>query len=435
MTLASLTELIELLPYLTPQENDAINQLLILIPETTAWSYIEPHAAQQQIVQSRARYRVLACGRRFGKTELAIQQLGNSALASHLSYAYFAPTYKMLADVWRSFKTALVDRTLNKNEQEKRLELVGDGSIDFWSLDNPNAARGRKYAGIVVDEAAWVTDLEYAWTFVLQPTLTDFSGWAWFLSTPNGRNYFFHLWSLGQSQKANWQSWQFPTLANPYIKPSEIDEKRDMLPERAYRQEYEAEFIEDGGAVFRNISAALTAPKPAANHAGHDVIIGADWGKSNDYTVFTAICRACHQMLDFDRMNTVDYALQVGRLQQFAGQWSKTTIYPEENSMGVPIIEQLERLGLTVRPFLTTASSKPPLIESLALAIERGELALQDEPVMVGELQAYTMTLNKVTGRPTYSAPEGLHDDCVMSLALAWHGVNQPRGVDLVGFV
>ena len=79
--------------------------------------------------------------------------------------------------------------------------------------------------------------------------------------------------------------------------------------------------------------------------------------------------------------------------------------------------------GVTIAPFQTTPSSKPPLIESLALAFERAEAQWQDDPVWTGELEAYERTVSPVTGRSRYNAPDGMHDDCVMSLALAWHGV------------
>lgn len=393
------------------------------------WRYIDPHDAQQSIIDGAARYRVLACGRRFGKTELGIHHLGNETLATELPYAYFAPTYKMLADVWRQFKAAMADQIVKKNETEKRLELVGGGVIDFWSLDNPNAARGRKYAGMVIDEAAWVNDLEYAWTFVLSPTLTDYeNSWAWFLSTPNGRNYFFRLWSMGMdSQKQSWQSWQFPTTANPYISALEIDERRDLLPERTFKQEYLAEFMADGGAVFRNLAACTTVALNTPPHPHHEYIFGVDWGKSHDFTAVAIVNKSTRELVHIERFNEIGWALQRGRLKALADKWKPKRIIAETNAMGDPNVEALQREGLKVKGFQTTAQSKPPLIESLALAFEREEIHIVNDPVLVSELQAYTME-RLLSGRFRYSAPSGMHDDTVIATALAFYGMTVRRG-------
>ena len=101
-------------------------------------------------------------------------------------------------------------------------------------------------------------------------------------------------------------------------------------------------------------------------------------------------------------------------------------IYAESNSIGGPNIEALQREGLPVRPFETTASSKPPLIESLVLAFDRSEITILDDPIMTGELMAYERTITP-SGRSQYSAPQGLHDDTVIALALAWHGCQYGR--------
>lgn len=76
-----------------------------------------------------------------------------------------------------------------KSEQEKRLELIGGGVIEMWSLDTPDAARGRKYRAVAVDEAAMIAKLQNAWQNAIRPTLTDYRGEAWFLSTLKSMNY------------------------------------------------------------------------------------------------------------------------------------------------------------------------------------------------------------------------------------------------------
>jgi hypothetical protein len=113
----------------------------------------------------------------------------------------------------------------------------------------------------------------------------------------------------------------------------------------------------------------------------------------------------------------------------------KPHLLAESNAMGEPIIEQLRRDGVNVHGFMTTASSKPPLIENLALALERAEWQFQDDPVWTAELEAYERKVSATTGRSQYSAPEGVHDDTVIARALMLRDAGQPYGAALVDFV
>jgi hypothetical protein len=99
-------------------------------------------------------------------------------------------------------------------------------------------------------------------------------------------------------------------------------------------------------------------------------------------------------------------------------KWGVRFSKAEQNSIGMPIIEQLQRRGINVLGFETTATSKPPLIESLALELERGTVQWLDLPFATSELETYERKVNPHTGRAQYSAPEGLHDDTVIARAL-----------------
>jgi hypothetical protein len=386
------------------------------------------HTAQHAIKHSAARYHVICAGRRMGKSTLGLDAVINVALSGKPA-AWFSPTYKMLADVWRDAKRLLQPVTLRVNEQEKRIELLTRGVIDFWSLDNPDAARGRKYALAVIDEAAMVAQLAEAWQEAIRPTLTDYQGGAWFLSTPKGRNFFWQLWQRGMDDaKGEWQSWQMPTSANPFIAESEIEAARQELPDRVFRQEYLAEFIEDAGGVFRGVRDVCTAKRVAVPYPG-TFRMGLDWGQSNDFTVASVFDVEKRRQVDRDRFNKVDWALQRARIVAMQDKWNCDRILAEANSIGGPNIEALRREGLPILGFTTTAQSKPQLIESLVLAIEKREVELLDEPNLINELEAYERTVSKETGRSKYSAPEGMHDDEVISLALGWMATNTARVV------
>jgi hypothetical protein len=127
------------------------------------------------------------------------------------------------------------------------------------------------------------------------------------------------------------------------------------------------------------------------------------------------------QVVYYERFNGVDYPLQQGRLWNLYRAWKPVVVLAEENSIGKPIIQQLQREGMNVLGFMTTPSSKPPLIESLVLAFDRGEIISLNDEYMKNELKAYEKVVSKTTGRSSYSAPSGLHDDVVIAMALSWY--------------
>lgn len=326
----------------------------------------------------------------------------------------------MLLEVWREAVRTFAPITARRSAQDHRLEFVTGGLLEFWSLDNPDVARGRKYRRVIVDEAAMIPSLMDAWNYVLRPTLVDYSGDAYFMSTPKGRNGFWQMWLLGQDDSnTEWKSWQMPTSVNPFVPSSEIEAMRFAMPERIYAQEINADFIDDNGSVFRNIAANMTAPvSRPEDHQGHAIVAGVDWGKQNDFTCISLGCADCRMEVARDRFNQIDYTFQRQRLGVLIERWQPYVILAESNSIGEPIIEMLQQEELPVVPFQTTASSKPPLIENMALVLERNEWKFQADPVWTGELEAYERTVSQMTGRSSYSAPEGVHDDTVIARAL-----------------
>ena len=381
-----------------------------------------PHPAQRQVLLEISRFNVLCMGRRWGKTVIGIDRLVRPVLRGK-PVAWFAPTYKLLAEAWRNIQAALLPITVRQSEQDHWLQLIGGGKIECWSLDKPDAGRGRAYARIVIDEAALVQDLEQAWQQTISPMLADYSGGAWFLSTPKGiANYFHTLYQDGKDPtKTDWRSWQMPTRTNPHIKPSEIEIMRGNLTDLAFAQEVEAQFVTWAGAVFRRIQDAVGAItlEPAA-------MIGVDWGRTGDYTVFVALS-ARGQVVGIDRFRGIEYSLQRARLQEFwRRNGARCWIVAEQNSMGGPVVEQLQADGLPVAAFLTTGPSKAAIVEQLALGFERGTIRIPNDPVLVGELQAFEGNRSP-SGHMRYGAPAGIHDDCVMSLAIAWSALVTPK--------
>ena len=248
---------------------------------------LDLHEGQLQIYNNRRRFNVVRCGRRFGKTVLALAMIAPKAAAGQ-PVAYMAPTYKMLMEFWRETKRTLQPLISNTNEQDKRIELVTGGIMDFWSLDNYDAIRGRKYAEIAVDEAATLSDLEEAWNMVLRPTLMDYKGGASFFSTPKGRNYF---WVLDENAKRDeaWGSFHMPTSANPYIDAGELAAFAEAMPSIAYRQEILAEYVDLAGALMRRDYITYTDRVPDKLKVGIGVDLAISKRDGADYTAIVVM--------------------------------------------------------------------------------------------------------------------------------------------------
>jgi hypothetical protein len=217
-----------------------------------------------------------------------------------------------------------------------------------------------------------------------------------------------------------------PSNVNPHLAQAEIDEMRHTMPERVYQQEIEARFLESGGGVFRGVRAAATAEPQANGTHGHNYIFGLDFARSEDFTVAIVLDVTTMSVVAMDRFNQIDYAVQVGRVRALAERFRPLAIVAESNSIGQPVIEQMRRQGMPVVPFTTTNASKQIAIDALALAFERGTLRILPDEVMIGELEAYSME-RLPSGLLRYGAPDGGHDDVVMSLALAYHGAGMGK--------
>jgi phage terminase large subunit-like protein len=376
---------------------------------------------QYAIATHPAKTKILSMGRRWGKTVLGGALVGIT-LQQHGRVAWVAPTYKNTRPMWRWLLAATAEdaraRRLTVSKAEHTITTRRGGFLGMYSGENIDSIRGEHFHLVVMDEAARLP--ENAWTDAIMPTLADLDGDAVFISTPKGRNWFFTEWVRGQANDRRVQSWTAPTSANPIPTiRNAANMVRDRVPERTYRQEWLAEFVEEGG-VFRNIPACMGASldvQPAA-HAGHTIVMGCDWAKQNDYTSLSVGCATCRQELARDRFNKIDYHFQVMRLRALFDVWQPQAILTELNSIGDVVFEMLQREGLPVVGFQTTASTKPPLIENIALAFERGEWQFQSDPVWTGELEAYERIVSPTTGRSSYSAPEGMHDDTVIARAL-----------------
>ena len=207
--------------------------------------------AQGQVFSSRKRFRVLVAGRRFGKSYLSCIELLRGAIERPgETFFYAAPTYRMAKDIaWKVMKKLVPKAWIkSKNETDLKIELVNGSTIELKGTENAMALRGRSLAGVVLDEAAFMS--AEVWFEVIRPALADKQGWALFISTPDGTaSWFYELWQYADSGDSDWSRWQFTTIDGDNVPPEEIEAARSQLDARTFRQEFEASFENLSGLV------------------------------------------------------------------------------------------------------------------------------------------------------------------------------------------
>ena len=378
-----------------------------------------PHPGQLQIHAARnRRFRTVCCGRRWGKTMFAAAELldrGGSEAAG--DYGWIAPTYLIAdrgIDAMRQFGAGFVTFTGKAPVVATFDGLRGPVRVFFLSTDNPDSILGFGFHGLVLDEAARIPF--EVWTRNIRPTLSDHRGWCLQISTPLGRNWFFDEWTRGRSGDPEHGSWTFPSHTNPHFPPDEWRLAKQTLPEDVFRQEYEAEFLEDSAGVFRGIEGCLVPAAPAEPTG--PVVVGADIAKHTDYTVLIAMDSLTGACLDKERFNTLDWPIQKERIVAFARKWNARIIL-DATGKGDPLYDEIVRLHPAVEPVVFTNPVKVEMIQRLSVAIEQRQVTWPRAWTDVtDELKRYEYAFT-ANGRVTYGAPSGFHDDCVIALALA----------------
>jgi len=414
-----------------------------LQPQSLLQLAYRPHPGQQLFHERPERFRIIAAGARWGKdtaTLMELLQLATSAakapnrsamLIPRVHAWVVGPSFPLLQEPWRVLKRVIPPSLIvTTNETTKTIELAGDILIEFRSAERPETLVGSGLDVLCLLEAALIP--EEAWTVSLRPRLASPGRWGLVIAsgTPKGRGNWFHrLFLDGQNpERADVWSMHAATWDNPMVDPAEIESMRDTMTARAFAQEIAAEFVTDDGAVFRGVRECIL---PARSARGA-VVVGVDWALRRDRTALCAVDETAH-VTAFEAFRPFGAAQAITRTVAFIKAVGARRVVGEQNSIGDPLNEALEDAlagsGIIVEHFTTTAASKRQAIDRLALAIEQREVSFPDIPVLINELTLFEFTTS-AAGATRFSAPSGAHDDAVMALALALHGVPRRSSSD-----
>jgi hypothetical protein len=362
----------------------------------------EAHKNQLKILESKARFRVVMCGRRFGKSELSQVEIISNAIQG-MNVAYITPTYKLAKTFFEKLTQCV---PFENNKSDLTIHFPNEGTVEFFTGERLDNLRGRKFHLVVIDEASFIPNLEDGWLNSIRPTLTDYQGRALFLSTPRGKNYFYSLYMKGGQR--DWESFKFTTYDNPYILTDEINDAKAQLPNAVFEQEYMANPMENAANPFGSDHIAKCTCNLSYNEP---MYFGIDLAKSVDWTV----------IIGLDSDGKVSY------YERFQKDWLQTKetirqirkhkhIFIDSTGVGDAIVEDLQKHFNDMTGFKYTSTSKQQLMESLASSIHKGEIGFP-EGAIKDELEIFEYLFTGTGVR--YSAPSGFHDDCVNALALA----------------
>jgi len=219
---------------------------------------IKLHQNQGTVFLSTSRFKVLAAGRRWGKTVLACIILFTEAIKTKNGiYWLIAPTYGQAKELaWTILVKMIPAELLAKQPNETGLifKFKNGAEIHLKGADNPETLRGRGLHGLVIDEVATIRNHKSVWEEILRPSLTDYQGFCVFIGTPKGKNYFYEIWLKGQKKEDGYESWSFKSEDNPHILRSEIKAAKEQMNDRYFRQEYEASFEDFIGTIWPEFS-------------------------------------------------------------------------------------------------------------------------------------------------------------------------------------
>jgi hypothetical protein len=338
---------------------------------------------------------------------------------------WVAPTYQQAEIGLRTLQDELPEDFIESvNRSKLRVEAVTGAVVEFKSADKPDNLRGEGVDELVVDEAAEVD--QYAYENALRPTLTDSEDSRMIaISTPKGRGWFFEFFQRGRSEDwPEYEAFQGPTRENRFINQSDIETAKRELPERVFRQEYLAEFVDETGGVFENLdeylfTAGYDLPAegvdPEAEWVDPPFATGVDFARHEDFRVAMTIDRA-GRVVNFSRDQGETWPEIHNEVRRISERYPG--VVAVDASRDNKIVADLEADGVPVEPIKFSATRKRDLIENLITAVESEELTAPEIDPLRTELEVFEYDVTR-GGNLRYDAPEGFHDDTVDALAMA----------------
>jgi len=382
----------------------------------------KPHSKQKEIhnsiINEGYKYYILNIGRQFGKTMLGINQMLYWAINHKgCNIAWVTPIYKQSKKVFDEMENVTKSSGLFEYNRSDLTISGFNSQIQFFSGERPDNIRGNTFDYLIVDEMAFTRP--ELWSEVLSATVLVKGKKVIFISTPKGKNHFYQL-SLQPNYDNRYKYFHYSSYDNPMIDAEDLEERKRSLPKHIFEQEYLAKFIDNASGLFKNVDSCIIESAERTQK----LFGGLDIGRADDYTVLT-ILNKNYQMVYVQRWRQQEWSKIIDEVAAKIREYN-AEIFVEVNNQGDVFYEMLQnKVYNNVQPYVTTTATKPIMIEDLAVHFENKDIGILNENWLVDELNAFTYIYNEKTRRVQYGAPQGVHDDGVMSLALAVQSIKK----------
>lgn len=382
---------------------------------------------------SKKRFSILVWHRRAKKSRTMLNNQVKKIMArSEPGVCYTVlPTYRQAKQViWDALINDHIPMEIVEKKNDSELAIYYKNGVvqRFVGSEDPDKHRGTNPFDVNFDEFA--EEPEEIWTAIFQPVLMENGGTATFGFTPKGKN---HAWKLLQMAKENplWFVSEKGVSDTSVFTKDDLEEIKRNTPSALYEQEYNIAFNEAAGAFFRRIRENLYDRNSGLPEYG-DFQLGVDLAKYQDFTVLTPFNTNTFRVYPQERFNQIDWNLQKARIEAVARRF-QARIKIDATGIGDPIVEDLKSRGLNLADedaIKFTEKSRMDLLNHLSMLIEQDKIQLPDDEGLLTELESFQYSLT-ATGRIKVAAPETMHDDRVMSLALAVWGIDNMIPIDM----
>lgn len=348
------------------------------------------HDSQKKVAKSKSRFKVLNCGRGWGKTQYAVEEAIHKAIAKKgRRVLYIAPTIQQARDIsWDRFKKRC-EPIVIKAVQSPSLELLvktvdgGESTIVLRGWEAVETLRGQEFDYIVMDEVASMRNFWIGWQEVLLPTFRMSRGGALFISTPKGFNHFYDLYNM---HGKDWESFTATSYDNPYINPEEIEDAKESSTEDKFAQEYMADFRKQEGLVYKEFNRVFHTYKDLPEVKITEKLCGIDFGYSNP-------CAVIDILVDSEGNYYIDHEwYHTGKTEDEIGDYVSTRqahkVFPDPENPSA--VEVLRRKGVNVRDVIKGKGSIQTGIGIVREAFKQGRLKVNNSCVaLLEELETY----------------------------------------------
>ncbi len=352
---------------------------------------MELHPAQRQIVSDNHRFRILVCGRKFGKTTLAAEEISGCALAKKdRRVMYMSPTLEDSRRLmWDRLNKKLKNVIIKSNDTRLELKIRtidgGESIIFLSSWEKVQDHRGDEFDFIIPDETQDYREFWLGWQEALRPTLTPRKGSALFMGTPKGFNHLYDLFQV-EAKDEDYKSFHFTSYDNPYIDPEEIEKAKGELTEDRFAQEYMADFRKTEGLVYKEFNREKNLYDTFDGKIV-ERIAGIDFGFTNPCAVLTLIRDSDEGLwVDDEWYKTGKTDAEIAEYVA-SQQFNKVYADPEAPSA----IKELTRAKVNVREVIKNKDSIKNGITKVAELFKSGKLKINRRcQNLIYELETYS---------------------------------------------